>query len=280
VSESEKSDKLLGLLESLGQPRLEYAVNMARWPDAMRRSFVELGPDAALVEYLERVLRQRASRGRTLLQRTLRLAMSDFNANALLHMYPMHLFGTGQAEQLLGRSRRGSLLDIGAGSGDVTAVLQPLFDRVEVIETAWAARRRLAARGYVCHAGDVAETGILGDGYDVITLLNVLDRADRPVTLLERCHSKLTPESRLLVSIPLPYRPHVYAGVTSREPRERLPVVGSQFSDALLRLVQNALCPAGFTVERFTRLPYLSGGDSDFAMTVLDAAVLVLRKSG
>ncbi len=278
--ESKSSELLAGLLEALGQPPLEYAVNMARWPDAMRASFVELGPDTALVEYLKGVQRRRASRTRTLLQRVLRFAMSDYDANALLDMYPMHLFGSAQAEQLLGRPRGGRLLDIGAGSGDVTAVLQPLFDETEVIETAWAARRRLTGLGFICHAYDVAEVGIRGDGYDVISMLNVLDRADCPLTLLKRCRGTMTSETRLLLSVPLPYRPHVYIGAVSREPKERLPIVGSQFSDALLRLVQHVLVPAGFRVERFTRLPYLSGGDSACAMTVLDAAVLLCIKSG
>lgn len=280
MTESEGSEPLAGLLESLGQPRLEYAVNMVRWPELMRASFVELGPDAALVDYLNRVRHRRASRMRTLTQRVFRFAMSDYDANALLDMYPMHLFGSAQAERLLGRYRGGRLLDIGAGSGDVTAVLQTLFDETEVLETAWAARRRLSALGFICHAYDVAEVGIRGDGYDVISMLNVLDRADRPLTLLEQCRVKMTSETRLLLSVPLPYRPHVYVGAVSREPKERLPIVGSQFSDALLRLVQSVLVPSGFCVERFTRLPYLSGGDSACAMTVLDAAVLLCRKAG
>lgn len=245
----------------------------------MRARFFECGPDSDLVDYLARVRQQRASRTRTLAQRVLRLAMSDFDANALLGMYPMHLFGPTQARLLLGPSCGGSLLDIGAGSGDVTRALQPLFARVEAVESSWAARRRLRAAGFVCHGYDVATVGIQGSGYDVIALLNVLDRTDRPVTLLERCRAKMGPDTRLLVSMPLPYRPHVYIGATTREPKERLPVVGNQFSDALLRLVEHALVPGGFEVERLTRLPYLSGGDSTRTLTVLDAAVLVLRRS-
>jgi hypothetical protein len=268
-----------GLLDRLGQPAFDYGVNMARWPEWMKQSFVELGPDQALFVFLERVATDRAPRGKTWLQRVMRLALSDYDANALLGMYPMHLFSTAQAEQFLGRPRGGRLLDIGAGTGDVTAALRPLFETVEVVETAWAARARLKARGYVCRSYDVAKCGIRGDGYDVIALLNVLDRTEYPVKLLERCRAWMTGETRLLLSVPLPYRPLVYASALSREPKQRLAVVGSSFEDALLRLVRNVLLPNDFVLERLTRLPYLSGGDSERAMTALDAAVVLCRKA-
>jgi hypothetical protein len=268
-----------GLLERLGQPRFDYGVNMARWPDTMKQAFVELGPDPTLFEFLERAATERASPGKTWLQRMMRLALSDYDANALLGIYPMHLFGTAQAEQFLMRPRGGRLLDIGAGSGDVTAALRPLFETVEVVETSWAARRRLRARGYVCWSYDVAESGIRGDRYDVIALLNVLDRVECPVTLLARCRARMTDETRLLLSVPLPYRPLVYRGAHSREPKQRLAVVGSNFSDAVLRLVQQVLLPNDFEVERLTRLPYLSGGDSERAITALDAAVVLCKRA-
>ena len=268
--------KLNGLLGVLGQPVLEYGVNTARWPHSMREAFVESGPDQGLVEYLERIRDSRATRRKTFAQRLLRTVMSDFDANALLGMYPMHLFSTEQATMLLGARRR-HLLDIGAGTGDVTGAVQPLFERVEVLESSWGARRRLRALGFECHDYDVAQLGIRGGGYDVVSLLNVLDRADRPWTMLKRCREWMKADTRLLLSVPLPYRAHVYVGVGSREPRERLPIVGERFSDALLRLVLNVLDPVGLVVERMTRLPYVSGGDSSRPITVLDAAVLSCR---
>jgi SAM-dependent methyltransferase len=272
---SAQNDAWVGLLERLGRPTLNYDVGMSRWPEGLQSRFLRLGPDQSLTAYLERVVATRASRGRTWAQRVMCLAMSDFDANAWLGMYPMHLLGTEQARLLLPHASGGRLLDIGAGSGDVTAALQPLFEDVEVVEVSRGARKRLRERGYVCHGYDVARDGLRGGNYDVIALLNVLDRTDRPLTLLDRCHASMTPKTRLLLSMPLPYRPIVYAGAGSREPTERLPVVGNGFEAALLRFVQNVLVPKGFAVERFTRLPYLSGGDSACAMTVLDAAVFV-----
>ncbi|HEY5957181.1 MAG TPA: methyltransferase domain-containing protein [Polyangiaceae bacterium] len=272
--------KLKGLLEGLGQPALHYAVSTTRWPEAMKRCFLELEPDAALCEFLASIPATRATRGRTWLQRSLRWVMSDYDANALLDMYPMHLLSTRQAERLLmRRSRSGTLLDIGAGNGDVTAALAPLFERVCTVEASRWARRRLSGRGFGIDTYDATQEGIRGGPYDVIALLNVLDRTARPLTLLDRLYRGMSDTSLLLLSVPLPYRPHSYRGPMSREPEERLPIVGNHFSDALLRLVQQVLVPQGFEVVRMTRLPYLSGGDSDCPMTALDAAVVLCRKA-
>jgi 2-polyprenyl-3-methyl-5-hydroxy-6-metoxy-1,4-benzoquinol methylase len=243
----------------------------------MKSVFVELGPDEALVSYLVRALTTRASVGRTRLQRALRLLMSDFDANALLRVYPMHLLSTTQAEVLLGRTRRGRLLDIGAGSGDVTRALQPLFAEVEVTETSRVAARRLRESGFACQTYDVAAQGVRGGPFDTIALLNVLDRTDKPLTLLQQCRKAMTDATVLLLSTPLPYRPHVYVGSSVREPTERLALVGNEFSDAIMRLTRDVLLLAGLTPLRLTRVPYLSGGDSASALTVLSAAVAVCR---
>lgn len=278
MSNTSSSAKLAGLLERLGQPTLDYGVSMARWPESMKAAFVELGPDEALLEYLERILASRASVATTRLQRFLRCFVSDFDVNALLRMYPMHLFGTAQAERLFGKRPAGKLLDLGAGSGDVTSALVPLFDQIEVVETSRVAARRLRERGFTCSGYDVTAQGIRGGPYDVIALLNVLDRTDRPRTLLEKCRNAMNEGTRLLLSTPLPYRPHVYAGGRARDPKERLAVVGHDFSDALMRLVVDTLQPLGLVPTRLTRVPYLSGGDSECPVTVLSAAVTVCRR--
>ena len=46
--------------------------------------------------------------------------------------------------------------------------------------------------------------------YDVISCLNVLDRCDEPITLLEHMRHSLVPESgRLIIAMVLPYSPYV-----------------------------------------------------------------------
>lgn len=265
------------LLDALGQPALEYAVDMARWPAVMKSRFLELGPDDALLDYLEQIIAARASPNRTRLQHLLRWLMSDYDANAVLRMYPMHLLSTQHAERLIGRARGGRLLDIGAGSGDVTQALAPLFDSVTVVETSRFAARRLAERGFSSARYDVTRDGVRGGPYDVIALLNVLDRTSHPLTLLEKCRVAMAPETMLMISMPLPYRPIAYAGSRMLEPQEPLPIAGHDFSVSLMRLISDVLQPAGLLPIRFTRLPYVSGGDADRPITILSAAVLVCQ---
>jgi hypothetical protein len=72
--------------------------------------------------------------------------LSDYDANALLDFYAMHLLSTAQWHALLGPHAHGRLLDVGAGSGDVTASLAPLFDAVTTTEASRGMARRLRVR--------------------------------------------------------------------------------------------------------------------------------------
>ena len=48
--------------------------------------------------------------------------------------------------------------------------------------------------------------------YDVITCLNVLDRCDRPLTLLRQMRRSLRPDGLLVVALVLPLSPYVEHG--------------------------------------------------------------------
>ena len=48
--------------------------------------------------------------------------------------------------------------------------------------------------------------------YDVITCLNVLDRCDRPLTLLRQMRRALRPDGLLVVALVLPLSPYVEHG--------------------------------------------------------------------
>ena len=56
------------------------------------------------------------------------------------------------------------------------------------------------------------------DGFDVVSCLNVLDRCDFPLTLLQQMRSLLKDDSSLLVlATPLPFSPSVEDGRVWRE---------------------------------------------------------------
>jgi SAM-dependent methyltransferase len=261
-------------MASLG---LRHDCDLASLPEHLRARFVKLEHDADAAAYLDQAGSRRRGRARTLLQRTLSWYMSDFDANGLLDMYPMYLLGTAQWQRLLGGRPGGRLLDVGAGSGDVTVRLAPLFDQVVTTELSAAMGFRLRRRGFACHALDVALDGVPAGPYDAISCLNVIDRTPRPRRLLEQLRAGLVAGGALVLAVPLPYSPMYYDGAVTRDPQDPLAITGDGFEACVSSLVERVLAPLGFTVTAFGRAPYLSGGDSQQAMYELDDAVVVCR---
>ena len=60
-------------------------------------------------------------------------------------------------------------------------------------------------------------------------------------------------------------------------PSEFIKVNGSTWEEQVSSLVQDVFEPCGFTVERFTRVPYLCEGDLYKDFYVLDDALFVLK---
>ena len=265
--------------------KLEYGCRLERLPAPLRDRFVQLGRDAALNAYFERAGRERHGRFVTGVHRVLRGYLSDFDINGLLNIYPMHVLGTEQWSYLLEqapleRPEGARLLDVGAGSGDVTHALAPLFGSVVTTELSRAMAFRLRRRGFACFRQDVATRGVPEPPYDAIACLNVLDRCDRPLTLLANLRAGLADGGLLLLALVLPYRPFVYDGGSSNEPSERLPLTRSDWESCAGELCQAVIEPLGFQVEVITRVPYLSGGDSRRPLYELDDVVLVCRARG
>lgn len=265
--------------------RLRYGCRLEQLPAALRHRFVQLGRDASLEAYLERARRERHGRFVTGVHRVLRGYLSDFDINGLLNIYPMHVLGTEQWRYLLeqaplDRAEDARLLDVGAGNGDVTLALAPLFESVATTEMSRAMAFRLRRRGFRCFRQDVTSVGVPEPPYDAIACLNVLDRCDRPLTLLGNLRAGLTDRGLLLLALVLPYQPFVYDGGSSVEPTERLPLTGSDWEACVGELCERVIEPLGLEVEVITRVPYLSGGDARRPLYELDDVVLVCRARG
>jgi SAM-dependent methyltransferase len=257
---------------------LRYSCDLEILPSELASTFVELSADQPLRHYLDELVTARPGTLRTLVQRGLCTFMSDFDANGLLGMYPMHLVSPEQASTLLGAGAHGRLLDVGAGAGDVTAALAPLFGEVVTTEVSRAMARRLRSRGWQVHCVDVTTHGAPTPPYDVVSCLNVVDRCLQPRTLLRRCRDALTPGGSLLLSVPLPYLPHAYRGGQTVHPAEALDVYSTSYELGAGLVLERVLEPLGLMVERWSRVPYLSGGDSRRPFYVLDAAIWVCRR--
>jgi len=256
-------------------PEFSYDCDRALLTERLRCRFVrlELGDEGRT--YLDRAARTRAGRGRTLVHRWLRSVMSDFDANALLQMYPMHLLGTEQWRALLGPQPIARHLDVGAGAGEVTRTIAPLVGETVTTETSRFMARNLRRLGFACIRTDVAESGLPFPGYDLVTCLNVIDRCSRPKTLLSRVLSGLAPGGRVVISTPLPLDAFVYDGPHSLDPAEALLVTSRTWEGALSELVENVLEPLGLEVMTVSRVPYLCRGDAAQPLYVLDDALMV-----
>ena len=72
----------------------------------------------------------------------------------------------------------------------------------------------------------------------------------------------------------------VLAGTKMTRPKESIRLSGSSWEEQVHSLVKDVFEPSGFTVELFTRVPYLCEGDLFRDFYVLDDALFVLKSSG
>jgi SAM-dependent methyltransferase len=243
---------------------------------AVGAPFTELSLDEGTARYIGAAEGARHGFMVTWLHRLMRGFFSDFDINGYLGTYPMHVLSTEQWRELLPEVG-GRLLDVGAGRGDATSQLAALFDHTVTTETSPAMAKRLRRLGYECLLGDIAERPDLGGLYDVVSLLNVLDRCDEPLSLLATARSALRGGGLLLVALVLPYGPFVYDGGQTRSPRQRLPIVSNDFETAAAEFVTSTLFPLGLEVVTLSRAPYLSGGDAQRPIYELDDLIVVCR---
>ena len=221
-----------------------------------------------------------------------RSMLSPFFSVMWLGACKMRLLDGDSALALLGDLPRRTLLDVGAGPGDVLDPLRPLFSETAcAIEASLPCTLRLLSRGVDaawCDSLDVlpawlesrlASTG----GADVIALQNVLDRADRPRSLLAAAKRRLAASGALLVALRLPLDQYVLTPANAVvRPTEDLMAecfcAGDTFEDAVGRVDARLFRPAGLRIERFAQAPYLCQGDSeDAGYYALNDMVAVLR---
>lgn len=118
----------------------------------------------------------------------------------------------------------------------------------------------------------------------VNSLLNVLDRADKPLTMLRSIRAMLEPQNGLfLLAVVMPFAAFVEQGTQRVAPTEKLPISGglcaegASFEAAASLLLHNVLLPAGFKLRHFSRVPYLCRGDIQQPYYVLSDAIFVLE---
>ncbi|KAF7406372.1 hypothetical protein HZH68_005741 [Vespula germanica] len=192
----------------------------------------------------------------------------------------MHVFSSEQFEKLMEASGfKGpwnSLVDLGAGDGATTAHVAHLFDRVYATDISPPMRWALSKRKFTVL--DVDKWHEEAGPFDVILCLNLLDRCDRPNSLLRQFRTSLTAGGRLVVALVLPFSPYVEVGERGdHKPSEYLPVKGNGLEGQIAGLVDRVFAPLGLRCLAWSKLPYLCEGDLGQAYYFLDDVVFVLE---
>lgn len=257
---------------------LHYGCELEQLAPPLREAFVQLDADASTRAWIDDCIARPHGAMITAARAVARKVMSDFDANGMLGAHDMRVLGTDQARRLLGAERVGGrLLDVGAGDGRVTAELARLVDSVVATETSSPMVDRLRKHGWTAYETDLVEQELPDDGtFELIALLNVIDRTARPISLLEALLPRLAPEGRLILAVPFPIRPVVYAGPLTVDPEELLPIVDEGWEAQAATLEQMLFAPIGYRVDVLSRVPYLCRGSKRKPVIVLDDAIFVL----
>ena len=217
--------------------------------------------------------------------------MSKTDANAYTNRGHMFVLSLDQFKKLVPEvqstaggtdqcdSELPALLDIGAGDGGVTERIASQFGRIVVTEASSPMLAKLKQKGWEAYAPN--ELPQESGAFNVITCFNVLDRADKPVSLLKSLQPLLKPGGRLVLAVVLPFCPYVASGSQILPPSEKLdmddaPCKGTSFELSAQRLLENTIFPLGYKLERWTRLPYISQGNRRSPYVVLNDAVFIL----
>ncbi len=259
---------------------LRYELDPLGFPERLRDRLFELSFDDETRDWMDDCFARPHGAVDKVKLAMARQVWSDFDANAMVRAHDMRVFGPAQWEALLTQvgARCGRLLDVGAGDGAVTDVLARPFDHVETTETSKGMAKRLRERSYVCHEVDMVGRFVPGGApFDVVSLLNVIDRTARPLTLLAQLERVLGPDSLVVLTVPVPLRPHVHVGPRTVDPEERLPVDRKGFEAQVAALADIAFLGSGFEVVAISRVPYLCRGYREAPVLVLDDSVFALR---
>lgn len=267
-----------------------YRVDRTRIREDLLRLWVPLGagprrdqPDKAAELFLMKSAERSDSLPLQTWHSLARSALSWFisrtSINGLLGRGSMHVFSGEQFQTLMEASGFSgpwhSLLDLGAGDGATTAHVAHFFHRVYATDISPPMRWTLAKRKFtVLDVEKWYESG----PFDVILCLNLLDRCDRPNSLLKRLRTSLTPGGRLVVALVLPFSPYVEVGVRGdHKPSEYLPVKGNGLEGQIAGLIDRVFAPLGLRCLAWSKLPYLCEGDFGQAYYFLDDVIFVLE---
>jgi 2-polyprenyl-3-methyl-5-hydroxy-6-metoxy-1,4-benzoquinol methylase len=255
------------------EPPLIYAIQQHVMKEHVLKTFISSNLDDETKIFLQTYCSETESLVRSTMASITRKFMSRTDTNAYIGRGQMFVFSTQQLETLLLQAASvekmksyltsGRLLDIGAGSGDVTQNYTKFVKHITATEVSTYMVGRLKKNA---HIDKVVETSTLNvfdanNKFQIISCLNVLDRCDKPSQLLKDIRARLDLKNGLLiVALVLPWCPFVENGTKQDMPSEDLDMDGGRckkrntFEEAVNVVIDKVFLPHGFNVKSWTRL--------------------------
>ncbi|XP_063827859.1 uncharacterized protein LOC135077251 [Ostrinia nubilalis] len=192
-----------------------YRVDKSRLSPEMQSTFVQLHADEETKSFLSNSI-EKSSWVWTqiwylLAKAVLKHFWSITDINGWLGRGSMFVLSEAQARSMLRAARRcadgsGSLVDVGAGDGEVSRRFAHLYGEKYATEISASMRKTLLSKGYtLLDVDDWWRT----KQFDCVCMLNLLDRCSRPRSMLRDARAALAPGGLLLLALVLPYKPYV-----------------------------------------------------------------------
>ena len=256
--------------------------------------FIQLGPDEETIKFIRQSIEKTDQIFTQMWHNLAKSILKGFfgytqtDINGYLRRGSMFVLSTEQFNLL--REKAGlqsnveeSLIDLGAGDGKPTDYLRPFYKDIYATEASWAMRDILKEKGIIVldiDDWDIQQQQQTQRTFDAIACLNLFDRCEKPLTILQRVRKALKPGGILLIALVLPFRPYVEWNSDHR-PLEYLIAPSNESSSADLDfekqipLIINKIEDQGFSVDAWSRVPYLCEGDMAQSLYVLSDAVFL-----
>ena len=197
--------------------------------------------------------------------------------NGILQRGSMFVLSTRQFQMLVEQSQvelkdHSTMIDLGAGDGKVTQKLAPFFQQIFATETSKPMQKLLKSQNIHVLPIDTW----MNQTYDFIACLNLLDRCDKPLDLINDMKNSLNHKGLLLVALVLPFKPFVEAK-ENFEPTQRLNITSDQTVGQQVQSVVNIFQEFDFELVRWTRVPYLCEGDTVHSVYYLDDMLFLFK---
>ena len=165
-------------------------------------------------------------------------------------------------------------VDCDVGDGKVTEKMRPFFAQLFATEVSRPMRALLSSRDI--NVLPIESWGEHQQHFDLISCLNLLDRCDNPIDIIQTIKKALKPNGLLLLALVLPFSPYVEQR-KSREQSQLLDITGAEYIDQVESVVEIFQQTFGFQLISWTRVPYLCEGDSIHSIYILDDAVFLFK---